>query len=112
MNAIIEARKAIDSNLTMYSSPEYRRIITGLLQILDAQPKCIELIQAELQRARIKHPKWPHDDTIWAAGIVCEESGELMRAAVQHRGEGGTLEACDIEAIQTAATSIRFLERA
>jgi hypothetical protein len=68
-------------------------------------------IAAEVVRARAKHPTWPADDTLFAACIVCEESGELMRAAVQHKGEGGSLEACDKEAIQTAAVAIRFLEK-
>jgi hypothetical protein len=67
-------------------------------------------VSEEVERARVKHPVWP-TDILYAAAIVAEESGELMRAAVQHRGEGGTLEACDKEAIQTAATCIRFLER-
>ena len=68
-------------------------------------------ILAEVERARAKHPDWPANDTLFAAAIVAEESGELMRAAVQHKGEGGSLEACDKEAIQTAAVAIRFLER-
>ena len=71
----------------------------------------IDLILAEVAAARAKHPGWPADDTLFAAAIVAEESGELMRAAVQHKGEGGSLEACDKEAIQTAAVAIRFLEK-
>ena len=67
-------------------------------------------VSEEIKRARAKHPIWPKD-ILHAAAIISEEAGELMRAAVQHRGEGGTLEACDKEAIQTAATCIRFLER-
>ena len=70
-----------------------------------------EDIMAEVEKARAKHPTWPANDTLFAAAIVAEESGELMRAAVQHKGEGGSLEACDKEAIQTAAVAIRFLER-
>lgn len=72
----------------------------------------IDLILAEVAAARAKHPGWPDADTLFAAAIVAEESGELMRAAVQHKGEGGSLEACDKEAIQTAAVAIRFIERA
>lgn len=70
-----------------------------------------ERIRDEVARARTKHPTWPRGDTLFSAAIVMEEAGELMRAAVQHRGEGGTLEACDEEAIQTAAMCIRFLQR-
>jgi len=69
------------------------------------------LIDEEVERARKKHPTWPKDDPLFAAAIVMEEAGELMRAAVQFRGEGGQLGACDEEAIQTAAMCIRFLER-
>lgn len=68
-------------------------------------------IDAEVERARKKHPTWPKGDPLFAAAIVMEEAGELMRAAVQFRGEGGALELCDEEAIQTAAMCIRFLER-
>ena len=64
----------------------------------------------EVVDARLKHPSWP-GDVVYAAAIVQEESGELMRAAVQNAMEGGTIDACDKEAIQTAATCIRFLER-
>lgn len=73
--------------------------------------EAVALILAEVERARRKHPAWPANDTLFAAAIVSEESGELMRAAVQHKGEGGSLDACDKEAIQTAAVAIRFLER-
>jgi len=69
------------------------------------------LIAEEVARARAKHPTWPVYDHLYAAAIVMEEAGELMRAAVQMKGEGGTFAGCDIEAIQTAATCIRFLER-
>lgn len=73
--------------------------------------EAMTLILAEVESARKKHPTWPANDTLFAAAIVSEESGELMRAAVQHKGEGGSLDACDKEAIQTAAVAIRFLER-
>lgn len=69
----------------------------------------IEQITAEVNRAKAKHPNWP-SDTIHAAAIVCEESGELIRAALQHKDEGGNIDEMRKEAIQTAATCIRFLE--
>lgn len=69
----------------------------------------IEQIQAEVNRAKSKHPNWP-EDNIHAAAIVCEESGELIRAALQHKYEGGTIDEMRKEAIQTAATCIRLLE--
>lgn len=46
----------------------------------------IEQIQAEVNRAKTKHPNWPSDN-IHGAAIVCEESGELIRAALQHKYE-------------------------
>lgn len=72
--------------------------------------EALRLVSAELKRARKLHPIWP-TDTIHAAAIVGEEAGELVRAALNHRYASGTLDACDVEAIQTAATCIRFLTR-
>lgn len=69
----------------------------------------IESILNELTRAETKFPFWP-DDIIHAAAIVNEESGELIRAALQLKYEGGNLEECKKEAIQTAAMCIRFLK--
>lgn len=66
-------------------------------------------IMAELERAKAKFPKWP-SDPIHAAAIVGEESGELIRAAVIHVYENGSEAECWKEAVQTAATAIRFLE--
>jgi hypothetical protein len=63
----------------------------------------------EVDRARKKHPDWP-DNVIEQAAIVCEESGELIRAALQYKYESGTANECDKKAIQTAAMCIRFLE--
>jgi NTP pyrophosphatase (non-canonical NTP hydrolase) len=72
------------------------------------------LIEQELKKARNKHPNWPgsesKQDVLFAAAIVGEESGELIRAAVQFYGELGSAEACFREAIQTAACCFRFLE--
>lgn len=84
-----------------------RRVRASIL----SERGALSLILAEVESARQKHPNWPANDTLFAAAIVSEESGELMRAAVQHKGEGGSLDACDKEAIQTAAVAIRFLER-
>ena len=68
----------------------------------------IEYILRELDRARDKFPYWPRDK-IHAAAIVAEESGELIRAAVRHHYESGTLADCRQEAMHTAAMAIRFL---
>jgi hypothetical protein len=46
--------------------------------------EAIELVLKELERAKTIHPNWP-EDNIHGAGIVCEESGELIRAALNHK---------------------------
>jgi NTP pyrophosphatase (non-canonical NTP hydrolase) len=68
-----------------------------------------EEITEEVIRAEKKHPEWPID-SIHQAAIVCEESGELIRAALQFQYEGGNKEEIRKEAIQTAATCIRLLK--
>lgn len=70
----------------------------------------INQITNEVTRAELKHPNWPKKDMIHASSIVCEESGELIRAAIQYVYEGGELEEIRKEAIQTAATCIRLLK--
>ena len=71
-------------------------------------PNLIEEIRLELVRAKNKHPDWP-EDVIHCAAIVSEESGELIRAAIQFKYENGTQEEMRKEAIQTATMAIRFL---
>ena len=66
-------------------------------------------VMKELHRAETKHPLWP-TDVVYGAAIVAEESGELIQAAVQSQLEGGELEACEREAIQTIVTCIRFVK--
>lgn len=72
------------------------------------------LIEQELERARAKFPQWPGSeskpDILLASAVVCEEAGELIRAAVQFHSEGKDVKACFEEAIQTAAMCFRFLE--
>jgi hypothetical protein len=62
----------------------------------------------ELEKATEKHPNWPKDK-VHAAAIVTEESGELMRAALQFHYEEGRYYDMHKEAIQTGAMCIRFL---
>jgi len=72
---------------------------------------CEEII-SEVFRAEAKHPHWP-DDFIHQAAIVAEESGELVRAALNDYYENSSpesLEEIRKEAIQTAATCIRLLK--
>lgn len=67
-----------------------------------------QAILQEVKRAENKHPKWP-TDILHAASIVAEEMGELTRASLQFAFEGGGIEEAREEAIQVAATAIRFL---
>ena len=69
----------------------------------------LNAIVDELKRAEQKHPNWP-TDTIHAAAIVGEESGELTQAALQYHYEKGSMATCQVEAIQVAVTAIRFLK--
>lgn len=66
-------------------------------------------IYDELDRAEKLHPNWP-DDTIHAAAIVCEECGELIRAALNIEYSNENLEKIREEAIHAAATAIRLLK--
>ena len=86
-----------------------RPLTDGDLLAFQYEEEVIQMIQAELARAEIKHPSWPSDQ-IHAAAIVTEECGELMRAAVQYELEKGSIENIEEEAIQTAATCIRLLK--
>lgn len=67
-------------------------------------------IYAEVERALKKFPKWP-TDPIHAAAVVAEESGELVKAALESTYEPwkGSKENLRAEAVQTAAMCIRFI---
>lgn len=77
----------------------------------------LDQVLKELKRAKKKFPNWP-DHAAAQAGIVCEEAGELMQAALQFKYEKGknglTIDQqkkkMQEEAIQTAAMALRFLE--
>ena len=81
---------------------------------MNNQAEIIEEVIAELNRARTKFPTWP-DDPIHAAGVLLEESGELMKAVLeacyQKEPDGHYLQLIEVrnEAIQTAAMALRFL---
>ena len=68
----------------------------------------INSIVNEYERAMSKHPEWPRD-VIHAAAIVTEESGELVRAALQFEYEQGEHQSLQNEGIQTGAMAVRFL---
>lgn len=76
----------------------------------------LDEIVKEVKRAKKKHPSWPVHVCAQAL-IVSEESGELARAALNYKYESMAdgdhekwLKEMKTEAIQTAATCIRFLE--
>jgi len=69
----------------------------------------IEEILNEKRRAESKHPEWP-DDLIHAVAIVAEESGEAVRAALNHVYHNGALSEVRTELVHTAATCLRALE--
>jgi hypothetical protein len=77
---------------------------------MTTETQAVELILAELARARKKHPKWPADK-IHQAAIVAEEAGELVQAALDARYSNGSQSDIDTEAVHTAATAIRLLCR-
>jgi len=70
----------------------------------------LRAVAEELVRAREKFPAWPTADMVECAAIVGEEAGELIRAALHFKNEGGTVADCDNEAIQTMAMCVRFLQ--
>jgi hypothetical protein len=71
--------------------------------------EAIELILAELDAARKKHPFWP-TDVVHQGAIVAEESGELVRATLRyHYAEGAEWGEAMREARHTAATCVRLM---
>jgi hydroxypyruvate isomerase len=73
-----------------------------------ADESAIHIIFEELKKAEIKFPGWPVDP-VHGAGIMAEEAGEAVRAALDlyyGRGCKGDLIK---EIAQTGAMAIRFL---
>jgi NTP pyrophosphatase (non-canonical NTP hydrolase) len=66
-------------------------------------------IDAELKRAKEKHPNYPTDDFKRLA-IIQEELGETFQAALQYHDEDGHYDKVRKELIQTAAMCMRMLE--
>lgn len=65
-------------------------------------------ILGELDSAKTKHPGFP-TDVVYQVAVMAEESGEVVRAAVQYAMEGGELSEVRSELIQTAAMCIRVI---
>lgn len=84
-----------------FCNQQFEQLNIGLKRVLIA-------FAFEFVRASEKHPNWPADQ-IHAAGIVVEESGEAMRAALQYEYENGSLDEVREEVIHTGATAARML---
>ena len=69
----------------------------------------MQVIKIEVSKAKRQHPNWPEDNKLLGVAIICEESGEAMRAAVQELQGEGEEDAIFREVVQTAAVCIRFL---
>lgn len=69
----------------------------------------IDEITTELDRAKLQHPEWP-TDIIHMVSIMNEESGETIRAALNHRYHGDKLEEVWTECVQTGAMVLRCME--
>jgi len=83
----------IETNWSLVPNPVKQRVMAVL---------------TELDRACLKFPSFPTDKVDQAA-IVCEESGELIRAALQYKYENGKEIELTKEAIQTGAMALRVL---
>lgn len=68
----------------------------------------LHLIEEEVKRAEAMHPNWPNDP-IHGAAIVGEECGELIKAAIDFNYHDYPAALMETEAVQIAATAIRFL---
>jgi hypothetical protein len=75
----------------------------------DKTQHIISSLLFELRRAETIHPRWPKD-IIHSVGIMCEESGEAIQAALDNVYAGKPLSAIKTEVIQTGAMAIRILK--
>jgi len=61
-----------------------RTLLSWRFNAANYQDKLVVIaVLEELERARAKHPAFPAD-VVHQAGIVSEESGELMKAAIDN----------------------------
>lgn len=79
------------------------------VQLLSRRWRLLDLIAEEVARAEAKHPTWP-TDPIHGVAVLAEEAGEAVKAALQLKYEGGSLEDLVKELVQTGAMAVRFLE--
>ena len=69
----------------------------------------IGLVMAEIDRAEKIHPVWPKNH-VHQVAILCEESGEALKACLDYDEGKGSKRQMIIEAVHTAAMAIRFLK--
>ncbi|HDL7463477.1 TPA: hypothetical protein PXN49_004130 [Yersinia enterocolitica] len=84
-----------------------RNWIQGFDQRVRYESISTEIVD-EAMRASEIHPKWP-TDALHAVSILTEESGELMKAAIEYHYNNGDIEAVREEAVQTGAMALRVL---
>jgi hypothetical protein len=68
----------------------------------------IHLVLSELRAAEIKHPNWPKDQ-VHAAAVLAEESGKVVKAALDYHYDSGSLADLRKELAQTGAMALRML---
>ena len=82
-----------------------------LESLTPAEERAFELLAHELVKAKAKHPLWV-SDPIHAAGILNEEAGETMQAAIDLTYSEFTWEMAqkmENEAAQTGAMAVCFI---
>ena len=80
-----------------------------MLYMTSTESEIIGEVLDELLRAETKYPAWP-TDLIHQVAIMQEESGEAIRAALNHVYHGEPLADVRAELVQTAAMCLRCLK--
>lgn len=71
--------------------------------------KILTSILTEVEQAEKKHPIWP-SNLIHGGAVVSEEAGEFIKAILDYNEHKSSKYWSMQEAVQTAATAIRFLK--
>ena len=71
--------------------------------------KILASILAEVEQAEKKHPIWP-SNLIHGGAIVSGKAGEFIKAILDYNEQKSSKYWIMREAVQTAATAIRFLK--
>ena len=111
----LQSGRQCGKTMSKLTNKECDRIVTKLflhhsLKSSDTAKltKYSNMILAEYRRAKDLHPLWP-DDIIHAVAIMCKESGEAIRSALNMQYEDWNIEDVEKELIQTAAMCLRCL---